>query len=447
MCRGAHSRFPGAVCRQRWTVRLGEVEPVFGQTGRVVLDITARTAHDGALKWTRAPSTPRAARSVFATFPSTCALPSGGRWSLRRVLQRPGRQRKRSSAKSSCGPSRTSSSAPSSPPVLQRAVRSAAVGDAASALVRHLPRRMRSDGLETVNVRTSRGTTVPVTTPYYREKHARRAKRRPGLYPIGANLFSQRGRRILACGCMTRRAGTVDEDWDVLLSFLPQDWRELAQDTGALKGLRKDKTVDNLLRTLLLHLGCGHSLRETVVRARQAHLADLSDVALLKRLKKSKGWLHALCVRLFEEQGLAVIPGGAFQVRAVDATTVKEPGPSGSLWRVHYKRGPAVAGVRLLQADGDRRAGHGRIVGAVPDPCRRPCAGRPRLFDRAGHSPRGGRGRAADCACQYGVAAAVYGGRAAVRPACRGVVGHAAGRRPLLGDHGRGARRRRRPGG
>ena len=68
-------------------------------------------------------------------------------------------------------------------PVLQRAVGSAAVGDAASALVRHLPRRMRSDGLETVNVRTSRGTTVPVTTPYYREKHARRAKRRPGLYP------------------------------------------------------------------------------------------------------------------------------------------------------------------------------------------------------------------------------------------------------------------------
>ena len=43
-------------------------------------------------------------------------------------------------------------------------------------------------------------------------------------------------------------AGTVDEDWEVLLSFLPQDWRELAQDTGALKGLRKDKAVDNLLR-------------------------------------------------------------------------------------------------------------------------------------------------------------------------------------------------------
>ena len=62
--RRAHSRFPGAVCRQRWTVRLGEVELVFGQTGRMVLDITARDAHDGALKWTTAPSTPRAARSI-----------------------------------------------------------------------------------------------------------------------------------------------------------------------------------------------------------------------------------------------------------------------------------------------------------------------------------------------------------------------------------------------
>ena len=38
----AQSRFPGAVCRHRWTVRLGEVEPVFGQTGRVVLDIRQR---------------------------------------------------------------------------------------------------------------------------------------------------------------------------------------------------------------------------------------------------------------------------------------------------------------------------------------------------------------------------------------------------------------------
>ena len=161
-------------------------------------------------------------------------------------------------------------------------------------------------------------------------------------------------------------AGTVDEDWEVLLSFLPQDWRELAQDTGALKGLRKDKAVDNLLRTLLLHLGCGHSLRETVVRARQAHLADLSDVALLKRLKKSKGWLHALCVRLFEEQGLAVVPGGAFQVRAVDATTVKEPGPSGSLWRLHYSVGLPSLTCDFFKLTGTEGPGTGESLAQFP---------------------------------------------------------------------------------
>ena len=67
----------------------------------------------------------------------------------------------------------------------------------------------------------------------------------------------------------------MEEDWDVVSSFLPEGWRELARESGALKGLRKDKSPDALLRTLLLHLACGHSLRETVVRARQANLADL----------------------------------------------------------------------------------------------------------------------------------------------------------------------------
>ena len=127
----------------------------------------------------------------------------------------------------------------------------------------------------------------------------------------------------------------MDEDWAVLVSFLPPGWRELARHTRALKGLRKDKSAEKLLRVLLLHLGCGHSLRETVVRARKAKLARLSDVALLKRLRKSRDWLHALCVELFREQGVPV-SGGGFEVRAFDATTVKEPGRTGALWRIHY---------------------------------------------------------------------------------------------------------------
>ena len=40
----------------------------------------------------------------------------------------------------------------------------------------------------------------------------------------------------------------MDEEWEVVSSFLPEGWRELARETGALKGLRKDKSVDALLR-------------------------------------------------------------------------------------------------------------------------------------------------------------------------------------------------------
>jgi hypothetical protein len=132
------------------------------------------------------------------------------------------------------------------------------------------------------------------------------------------------------------QVNAADEDWRVLLTFLPADWRQLALTAGALKGLRQDKCEENYLRVLLLHLGCGLSMRETVVRAQEAHLADLSDVALLKRVRKSREWLFQLCRALFEEHRLQPAKQGAQPLRLVDSTEIKEPGQTGSLWRVHY---------------------------------------------------------------------------------------------------------------
>ena len=128
----------------------------------------------------------------------------------------------------------------------------------------------------------------------------------------------------------------MEEDWAILCSFLPENWAELAVETGALKGLRKHKTAEAYLRTLLIHIGCGHSLRDAATRATLAGLGDISDVALLKRLRKAKDWLHGLCVSLFEEQGLCGSDGDGFDVRLFDATNVREVGPTGSLWRIHY---------------------------------------------------------------------------------------------------------------
>ena len=103
-----------------------------------------------------------------------------------------------------------------------------------------------------------------------------------------------------------------------------------------------------------------------MLRARQAGLADLSDVALLKRLRKSRDWLYALCAELFREHGTAVSSEGGFQVRAFDATTVQEPGRTGSLWRVHYSVNLPSLGCDFFQLTAAKGASSGESFTQFP---------------------------------------------------------------------------------
>ena len=86
----------------------------------------------------------------------------------------------------------------------------------------------------------------------------------------------------------------LKEDWEVIESLLPEGWQEKAKELGAIERFRGFSSVANLLRTLLIHVGAGASLRETAVRAKEGKLADVTDVAILKRLKKAAdcrvGW-------------------------------------------------------------------------------------------------------------------------------------------------------------
>jgi hypothetical protein len=129
----------------------------------------------------------------------------------------------------------------------------------------------------------------------------------------------------------------IDEDWSVLLSLFPPEWEELGRKTGAISRLRGFSSVGDVLRTLLMHVGTGWSLRETAVRAKLAGVADVSDVTLLNRLRQAEGWLRELCQRLWQENGLDLTPAIAgYPVRLVDGSVVKEPGKTGSQWRLHY---------------------------------------------------------------------------------------------------------------
>src|ERR1019366_271903 len=127
------------------------------------------------------------------------------------------------------------------------------------------------------------------------------------------------------------------ENWQVLRSVFPPGWEQLGRTSGAVKRLRGFASLEALLRTLLMHVGCGWSLRETSVQAKLAGIADVSDVTLLNRLRDSESWLRLLCQQLWKQNGVefgAVFHGRT--VRLLDATVVKEPGQTGSQWRIHY---------------------------------------------------------------------------------------------------------------
>lgn len=132
-----------------------------------------------------------------------------------------------------------------------------------------------------------------------------------------------------------------EQDWDFLITFLPHGWRDKAKELGALQRCRNFADADALLRTLLIHLADGCSLRETAVRAKFGNIVSISDVALLKRLKASGEWLRWMAEQLMrnwvEKQPSAVFRSQLqLKIRVIDGSTIQEPGSTGSTWRIHY---------------------------------------------------------------------------------------------------------------
>lgn len=90
------------------------------------------------------------------------------------------------------------------------------------------------------------------------------------------------------------------EEFRDILRCLPDDWRELARSTGAMQRCRQVSSAETLIRLLLMHAS-GLSLRQTVTRARIHHIADMSDVALMKKVNKSAAWICAINSSLIAE--------------------------------------------------------------------------------------------------------------------------------------------------
>jgi Transposase DDE domain len=131
----------------------------------------------------------------------------------------------------------------------------------------------------------------------------------------------------------------LPDEWEIIRGWLPSDLDARARKHGFFQRTRGLTDAERWLRLILMHVAGGLSLEQTVLRARELGLAQISAVALFKRLRKAEPWLRNLCQELLTEQqkrlGRCLWPS-QYQVRAIDATDVQEPGSTGTDWRIHY---------------------------------------------------------------------------------------------------------------
>src|SRR5690606_15591952 len=135
--------------------------------------------------------------------------------------------------------------------------------------------------------------------------------------------------------------GNLDEDWSLVEALLPAGWMERARTLHAFRRARGIEDPRALLRVMLIHLAEGCGLRETAARASLAGLAEVSDVALLKRLRSCGPWFEWLARELRAAPELPPAQDApqalaGRRLKVVDGTMVSEPGVTGSKWRLHY---------------------------------------------------------------------------------------------------------------
>lgn len=110
--------------------------------------------------------------------------------------------------------------------------------------------------------------------------------------------------------------------WHELAGRLPQDLDASAKASGALIRRRGIRCAADLLRLVLAYAVCDWSLRMVGAWLVTLGLADLSDVAILKRLKGAQHWLGCLVAQLLQQRRVGLAQWPAVRLRIVDATQV-----------------------------------------------------------------------------------------------------------------------------
>src|SRR5882724_7656082 len=132
----------------------------------------------------------------------------------------------------------------------------------------------------------------------------------------------------------------IDQDWQQSIVAKLGGADELAKSARDTKAFLRPRVITSavdLLRIILAYCLSQSGLRSTAAWASAIGLADLSNVALLQRLRRSSDWLGVLVGQALARHVPRTSHGRC--IRIVDGTSVPKAGKSAKkrsqLWRIH----------------------------------------------------------------------------------------------------------------
>jgi hypothetical protein len=125
------------------------------------------------------------------------------------------------------------------------------------------------------------------------------------------------------------------QDWKETEKALRIDLEETARQAGALLRRREIRNASDLLRLNLMYALSDWSLRLVGAWALLQGIGNLSDVAILKRLRRSSVWIGMLIGLILQRRCQALQATAGVRLRLMDATVLSRPGSQGTDWRLH----------------------------------------------------------------------------------------------------------------
>src|ERR1700751_12286 len=140
--------------------------------------------------------------------------------------------------------------------------------------------------------------------------------------------------------------------WEQLRKHLPPDFdlEKTARARRPFTRARGVKDAATLLQLAMAYGGCGMSLRETCAWAAAAGIAQLKGPSLIDRLCNAAPWLGDIVATMIAKQ--AAVPAkrwAGYRLRALDATTICQPGADRTTWRLHVGYDLATGHVDQLE--------------------------------------------------------------------------------------------------